>query len=142
MNRGRYYYYGVRIEGPVRRRISFTTCSAGAFAGTDFCLICAPERAKMNQKISLQKTPRFVPWALTPDSVRGLGRPAPRGAGGEHEAQLPWSRLFQSISPFAPPAFAGFPANMKRSDFCVDIVPSSLPPSGLPLARTHADLPG
>src|SRR5271165_5836420 len=31
---------------------------------------------------------------------------------------------------------------MKRSDFCVDIVPSSLPPSGLPLARTHADLPG
>ena len=26
----------------------------------------------MNQKISLQKTPRFVPWALTPDKARGV----------------------------------------------------------------------
>jgi hypothetical protein len=56
----------------VSRRMSFTTRSAGAFAGTDFCLICAPERAKMNQKLSLQKTPRFVPWALTPDTPRVL----------------------------------------------------------------------
>jgi hypothetical protein len=31
---------------------------------------------------------------------------------------------------------------MRRSDFCMGLVPSSLPPSGPPLARTHADLPG
>src|SRR5271166_2589512 len=66
---------------------------------------------------------------------------APRRAVGEREAQLLWSRLPQSISPFAPPAFTGFVANMKRSDFPVGVVRLSLPPSGLPLARTHVDLP-
>ena len=60
---------------------------------------------------------------------------------GECEAQLPWSRLSQSISPFAPPAFTGFVARMERSDFPVGVVRLSLPPSGLPLARTHVDLP-
>ena len=30
------------IKRRVARRISFTTCSAGAFSGPDFCLICAP----------------------------------------------------------------------------------------------------
>ena len=49
---------------------------------------------------------------------------------GEHEAQLPWSRLSQSISPFAPSAFTGFVANMERSDFPVGVVRLSLPPSG------------
>lgn len=66
--------------------------------------------------------------------VRWLVLPAPRRAVGEHEAQLPWSRLSQSISPFAPPAFTGFLATTKRSDFCKGVVPSSLPPSGLPPA--------
>jgi hypothetical protein len=66
----------------------------------------------------------------------------PRRAVGEHEAHLPWSALSQSISPFALPAFAGLLATMRRSDFCMGFVPSSSPPSGLPLARTHADLPG
>ena len=75
----------------------------------------------------------------------------PKGAVGECKAQLPWSRLSQSISPFAPPAFTGFPrrtpsafvriATTKRSDFCMDVVPSSLPPSGLPPGETPlADL--
>jgi hypothetical protein len=61
---------------------------------------------------------------------------------GERDGQLSWSRLFQSIPSLAPLAFTNFVATMKESDFCVDVVPSSLPPSGLPLARTHADLPG
>jgi hypothetical protein len=81
-----------------------------------------------------QETPPF-------GYVRWLGLPAPRRVFGEHEAQLPWSRLSQSISPFAPPAFTGFTATMKRSDFPVGVVQLSLPPSGLPLARTHVDLP-
>src|SRR5208283_1194467 len=74
--------------------------------------------------------------------VRWLALPAPRRAVGERDGQLSWSRLFQSIPSLAPLAFTNFVATMKRSDFCVDIVPSSLPPSGLPLARTPADLPG
>ena len=87
--------------------------------------------------------PRFVQQkAPPPGCVRWLIVPAPRRAVGEHEAQLPWSRLSQSISPFAPPAFTGFVATMKRSDFPVGVVRLSLPPSGLPLARTHVDLPG
>jgi hypothetical protein len=86
--------------------------------------------------------PRFMQQkAPPPGCVRWLGRSAPRRAVGEHEAQLPWSRLSQSISPFAPPAFTGFVACMERSDFPVGIVRLSLPPSGLPLARTHVDLP-
>jgi hypothetical protein len=86
--------------------------------------------------------PRFMQQnAPPPGCVRWLGRSAPRRAVGEHEAQLPWSRLSQSISPFAPPAFTGFVANMERSDFPVGVVRLSLPPSGLPLARTHVDLP-
>src|SRR5271163_3984986 len=60
----------------------------------------------------------------------------------QHEAQLSWSRLSQSISSLALLAFTSLLATMRRSDFCVGVVPSSLPPSGLPLARTHADLPG
>ena len=64
--------------------------------------------------------PRFMQQKAPPlGCVRALGRSAPRGAVGEHEAQLPWSRLSQSISSFAPPAFTGFLANMRRSDFCV-----------------------
>ena len=71
--------------------------------------------------------------------------PAPRGAVGEHETQLPWSRPSQSISPFAPPAFTGFPGErhrrssesllQRRSDFCAGVVLSSSPPSGLPLTK-------
>src|ERR1700722_8826777 len=57
----------------------------------------------------------------------------PRRAVGEHEAQLPWSRLSQSISSLALLAFTSLLATMRRSDFCVGVVPSSLPPSGLPL---------
>src|SRR5271156_4954318 len=75
-------------------------------------------------------------------SVRALILSAPRRAVGEHEAQLSWSLLSQSISSFAPLAFASLLAPMRRSDFCVGVVPSSLPPSGLPLTRAHADLPG
>lgn len=67
---------------------------------------------------------------------------APRKAVGEHEAQLPCSPLSQSISSVAPLAFTSLLATMRRSDFCMSFVPSSLPPSGLPLARAHADLPG
>src|SRR4029077_17631210 len=43
------------------------------------------------------------------------------------------TRPSQSISPFAPPAFTGFHAPTKKSDFCMDVGRSSLPPSGLPL---------
>jgi hypothetical protein len=57
----------------------------------------------------------------------------PPKAVGEHEAQLPWSRLSQSISSLALLAFTSLLATMRRSDFCVGVVPSSLPPSGLPL---------
>ena len=67
---------------------------------------------------------------------------APLRAVGEHEAQLTMSCPFQPISSFAQPAFTGVIAPTKRSDFCMGIDPSSLPPLGLPLARTHADLPG
>ncbi len=41
-------------------------------------------------------------------------------------------RPFQPISPFAQAAFTGVIAPTKRSDFCMGIVPSSLPPPGLP----------
>src|SRR5271166_112957 len=68
-------------------------------------------------------------------SVRALILSAPRRAVGEHEAQLSWSLLSQSISSFAPLAFASLLAPMRRSDFCMGVVPSSLPPSDLPLAR-------
>src|SRR5271166_1399265 len=87
--------------------------------------------------------PRFLQQKASPlGCVRALILSAPRRAVGEHEAQLSWSLLSQSISSFAPLAFASLLALMRRSDFCVDVVPSSLPPSGLPHARTHADLPG
>src|SRR5271157_3266359 len=87
--------------------------------------------------------PRFLQQKASPiGCVRALMLSAPRRAVGEHEAQLSWSLLSQSISSFAPLAFASLLALMRRSDFCVDVVPSSLPPSSLPLARTHADLPG
>ena len=76
------------------------------------------------------------------DASDYLSVAAPLRAVGEHEAQLTVSRPSQPISPFAQPAFTGVIAPTKRSDFCMGIVPSSLPPSGLPLARTHADLPG
>src|SRR5271167_3629371 len=65
--------------------------------------------------------------------VRALILSAPRRAVGEREAQLPWSLLSQSISSFAPLAFTSLLALMRRSDFCVGVVPSSLPPSSLPL---------
>lgn len=74
--------------------------------------------------------------------VRVPSDAAPLRAVGEHEAQLTVSRPSQPISPFAQPAFTGVVALTKRSDFCVGIVPSSLPPPGLPLARTPTDLPG
>jgi len=74
--------------------------------------------------------------------VRASAAAAPLRAVGEHEAQLTVSRPSQPISSFAQPAFTGVIAPTKRSDFCMGIVLSSLPPSGLPLARTHADLPG
>ena len=51
----------------------------------------------------------------------------------QHEAQLSGSRLSQSISSLALLAFNSLLATMRRSDFCVGVVPSSLPPSGLPL---------
>src|SRR5271165_244155 len=41
--------------------------------------------------------------------------PPPRRAVGEHEAQLSWSLLSQSISSFAPLAFASLLAPMRRS---------------------------
>src|SRR5271154_2795664 len=65
--------------------------------------------------------------------VRALSLSVPRKAVGEHEAQLPGSRLSQSISSLALLAFTSLLATMRRSDFCVGVVPSSLPPSGLPL---------
>jgi hypothetical protein len=65
--------------------------------------------------------------------VRRAPLPAPLRAGGESEAQLTVTRPSQSISPFAPPAFTGFHATTKRSDFCMGVGRSSLPPSGLPL---------
>jgi len=66
--------------------------------------------------------------------VRRASLPAPLRAVGESKAQLTGTRPSQSISPFAPPAFTGFHAPTKRSDFCMDVGRSSLPPSGLPLA--------
>jgi hypothetical protein len=86
---------------------------------------------------------RFLQQKVSPlGCVRALNLSAPRRAVGEHEDQLSWSLLSQSISSFAPLAFASLLALMRSSDFCVGVVPSSLPPSGLPLARSHADLPG
>src|SRR5271170_354254 len=77
---------------------------------------------------------RFLQQKVSrPGCVRALSFSVPRRAVGEHEAQLPWSRLSQSISSLAPLAFASLLATMRRSDFCVGVVPSSLPPSGLPL---------
>jgi hypothetical protein len=70
--------------------------------------------------------------------VRRARLPAPLRAVGESKAQLTGTRPSQSISPFAPPAFTGFHAPTKRSDFCVDVGRSSLPPSGLPLAPHHS----
>jgi hypothetical protein len=66
--------------------------------------------------------------------VRRACLPAPLRAVGESKAQLTGTRPSQSISPFAPPAFTGFHAPTKRSDFCMDVGRLSLPPSGLPLA--------
>ena len=65
--------------------------------------------------------------------VRCARLPAPLRAVGEREAQLTVTRSSQSISPFAPPAFTGFDATTRRSDFCMGIGQSSLPPSSLPL---------
>src|ERR1700734_4557667 len=39
----------------------------------------------------------------------------------------------QRIDPVEMLAFTSLLATMRRSDFCVGVVPSSLPPSGLPL---------
>jgi hypothetical protein len=60
--------------------------------------------------------------------VRRSPLPAPLRAVGEGKAHLTGNRSSQSISPLAPPAFAGFNATMKRSDFCTDLGRSSLPP--------------
>ena len=66
--------------------------------------------------------------------VRNKGAPGTDGQTIEAaEAKAP--------SIFAPSAFTGFVANMERSDFPVGVVRLSLPSSGLPLARTHVDLP-
>jgi hypothetical protein len=51
------------------RRISLITCSAGSFAGSDFCPICAPSMATMGQQSSLPQPAIFVSQALMPDSV-------------------------------------------------------------------------
>ena len=74
--------------------------------------------------------------------VRRPLAPAPVRAVGEHEAQLTVIRPSQPISPFAPRALPRFIAHTRRSDFWTGIGRSSLPPSGLPLARTCPDLPG
>jgi hypothetical protein len=74
--------------------------------------------------------------------VRCARLPAPLRAVGEREAQLTVTRSSQSISPFAPPAFAGFNATMRRSDFCMGVGWSSLPPSSLPLAGCPIADPG
>ena len=65
--------------------------------------------------------------------VRCARLSAPLRAVGEREAQLTVTRSSQSISPFAPPAFTGFDATTRRSDFCMGVGRSSLPPSSLPL---------
>jgi 3-polyprenyl-4-hydroxybenzoate decarboxylase len=44
----------------VARRMVLMTCSAGSFAGADFCLIFAPSRATMNQKFSLTQSAKSV----------------------------------------------------------------------------------
>src|SRR5271154_2778309 len=74
--------------------------------------------------------------------VRALSLSVPRRAVGEHEAQLPGSRLSQSISSLAPLAFTSLLATMRRSDFCVGVVPSSFPPSGLPPEAAPRSPPG
>ena len=54
--------------------------------------------------------PRFMQQEAPPlGCVRGLGRPAPRRAVGEHEAQLPWSRPSQSISSLCSTGFHRLP---------------------------------
>ncbi len=74
--------------------------------------------------------------------VRPARLPAPLRAVGEGEAQLTVTRSSHSISPFAPPAFTGFNATTKRSDFCMGLGWSSLPPSGLPLGTPAARATG
>ena len=64
----------------------------------------------------------------------------PFRAVGECEGQLPWSSAFQSISPFAPPTFAGFNACMRRSDFSTGLGSSSFPSPILPPRGTCGDL--
>ena len=67
---------------------------------------------------------------------------APFRAVGEHKGQLARLHSSHSISPLAPPAFTGFIATMRRSDFFSGMASLSLPPSTLPLSWTRKDLPG
>src|SRR5215467_5738363 len=53
----------------VERQISLITCSAGSFAGPDFCPICAPSMATMGQKSSLPQPAISVSSALMPDTA-------------------------------------------------------------------------
>ncbi len=66
---------------------------------------------------------------------------APSRAVGECKAQLTRNRPSQSISSFAPPAFAGLSAPTRRSDFCAGLGWSSSPPSSLPLSQADPPRP-
>ena len=63
---------------------------------------------------------------------------APFRAVGEHKGQLARLHSSHSISPLAPPAFTGFIATMRRSDFFSGMASLSLPPSTLPLSWTRS----
>src|ERR1019366_8298110 len=78
--------------------------------------------------------------SLSPGFVPGHTILVPFRAVGECEGQLPWSSASQSISPFAPLAFASFIASMGRSDFSTDVGSSSFPSPTLPPRRICGDL--
>jgi hypothetical protein len=58
---------------------------------------------------------------LPSGSVQRNGPLAPLRVVGEREVQLTWSHLSRLVAPFAPPAFTGFPATQRRSDFSPSI---------------------
>src|SRR6202158_6247678 len=55
----------------VARRIFFTTCSAGSFAGTDFCLIFAPSKG--------YDEPEILPSSIRKICLRGADAGQPEG---------------------------------------------------------------
>ena len=72
-------------------------------------------------------------------SIKSLRQPTKSSIGTRPKTQATFSQNRRNrenencCSSLAPLAFTSLLATMRRSDFCVGVVPSSLPPSGLPL---------